>query len=49
MYGARPLKRLIQTSIEDELARLVLSGEVTDGRTVRYDVTESGDGLRVVG
>jgi len=49
VYGARPLKRLIQTSIEDELARLVLSGEVTDGRTVRYDVTESGDGLRVVG
>jgi ATP-dependent Clp protease ATP-binding subunit ClpB len=35
VYGARPLKRLIQTSIEDELARLVLSGEVTDGRTVR--------------
>ena len=47
VYGARPLKRLIQTSIEDQLAVRVLSGEVMDGDTVRFDVNESGDGLRV--
>ena len=33
-YGARPLRRLIQTAIGDPLARLLLSGEVVDGGTV---------------
>ena len=36
-YGARPLRRLIQTAIGDPLARLLLSGEVVDGSTVRVD------------
>ena len=47
VYGARPLRRLIQTTIEDQLAQLVLSGVVTDGDTVTFDVDESADGLVV--
>lgn len=38
-YGARPLRRLIQTAIGDRLAKEILSGEVRDGDTVRVDVT----------
>ncbi|MFJ6798343.1 ATP-dependent chaperone ClpB [Streptomyces sp. NPDC091268] len=37
-YGARPLRRLIQTAIGDRLAKEILSGEVKDGDTVRVDV-----------
>ncbi|MET3987085.1 ATP-dependent chaperone ClpB [Streptomyces sp. PvR034] len=44
-YGARPLRRLIQTSIGDRLAKEILAGEVKDGDTVRVDV--AGDGLLV--
>ncbi|MFE2732483.1 ATP-dependent chaperone ClpB [Streptomyces sp. NPDC056721] len=44
-YGARPLRRLVQTAIGDRLAKEILSGEVTDGDTVRVDT--SGDGLSV--
>ncbi|MEU8680439.1 ATP-dependent chaperone ClpB [Streptomyces sp. NPDC048611] len=44
-YGARPLRRLVQTAIGDQLARAILSGEVLDGDTVRVDV--DGDGLSV--
>uniref|UniRef100_A0AAU2VSI8 Chaperone protein ClpB n=1 Tax=Streptomyces sp. NBC_00008 TaxID=2903610 RepID=A0AAU2VSI8_9ACTN len=44
-YGARPLRRLIQTAIGDRLAREILSGEVTDGDTVLVD--RDGDGLAV--
>ncbi|MFH8794166.1 ATP-dependent chaperone ClpB [Streptomyces sp. NPDC017941] len=41
-YGARPLRRLIQTSIGDRLAKEILAGEVKDGDTVRVDVFEDG-------
>ncbi|GLW16787.1 chaperone protein ClpB [Streptomyces sp. NBRC 13847] len=44
-YGARPLRRLVQTAIGDPLARAILSGEVLDGDTVRVDV--DGDQLSV--
>ncbi|WP_406188359.1 ATP-dependent chaperone ClpB [[Kitasatospora] papulosa] len=44
-YGARPLRRLIQTAIGDRLAREILAGEVKDGDTVRVD--RAGDGLTV--
>jgi len=44
-YGARPLRRLVQTAIGDPLARLLLSGEVLDGSTVTVDVDPSKDGL----
>ena len=41
-YGARPLRRLIQTAIGDPLARLLIGGEVTDGGSVTVDVGEDG-------
>lgn len=44
-YGARPLRRLIQTAIGDRLAKEILAGEVRDGDTVRVD--RAGDGLIV--
>ncbi|HWJ08469.1 MAG TPA: AAA family ATPase, partial [Nocardioides sp.] len=46
-YGARPLRRLIQTSIGDPLARLLIAGEVTDGGSVKVERGE--DGLVVAG
>ena len=45
VFGARPLRRLIQTTIEDQLARRVLSGEVREGDTVIFDADEGTDGL----
>ncbi|MEU3690984.1 ATP-dependent chaperone ClpB [Streptomyces narbonensis] len=41
-YGARPLRRLIQTAIGDRLAKEILAGEVVDGDTVRVDRFEDG-------
>ncbi|WP_327142680.1 ATP-dependent chaperone ClpB [Nocardia sp. NBC_01327] len=46
-YGARPLRRLIQQSIGDTLAKELLSGEVQDGDTVKVNVTPDGDSLIV--
>jgi ATP-dependent Clp protease ATP-binding subunit ClpB len=46
-YGARPLRRLIQTAIGDPLARKLISGEVADGQTVRIDHPEGTDGLTI--
>jgi ATP-dependent Clp protease ATP-binding subunit ClpB len=46
-YGARPLRRLVQTAIGDKLARMLLAGEVLDGSTVTVDVDESGRELTV--
>jgi ATP-dependent Clp protease ATP-binding subunit ClpB len=42
-YGARPLRRLIQTAIGDPLAKLLIAGEVDDGDTVVVD--KGADGL----
>jgi ATP-dependent Clp protease ATP-binding subunit ClpB len=36
-YGARPLRRLVQTAIGDPLARMLIGGEVTDGQQVAVD------------
>ncbi len=44
-YGARPLRRLIQTAIGDPLARLLISGEVVDGGTLTVDRVEGSEGL----
>jgi ATP-dependent Clp protease ATP-binding subunit ClpB len=44
LYGARPLRRLVQSSIGDQLARALLSGEIADGDTVRVDLEGSGAG-----
>ena len=49
IYGARPLRRLVQSAIGDQLARELLSGEVRDGDTVVVDIPdiEAGDSLTV--
>ncbi|MFE8962301.1 ATP-dependent chaperone ClpB [Streptomyces iakyrus] len=41
-YGARPLRRLVQSAIGDRLAKEILSGEIKDGDTVRVDRFEDG-------
>ncbi|HEV2346552.1 MAG TPA: ATP-dependent chaperone ClpB [Actinocrinis sp.] len=46
-YGARPLRRLVQSAIGDQLAKAILAGEVRDGTTVRVDVSDTDDGLSV--
>jgi ATP-dependent Clp protease ATP-binding subunit ClpB len=48
VFGARPLRRLIQTTIEDQLARRVLAGEVREGAVVTFDADESSDGLIIL-
>jgi ATP-dependent Clp protease ATP-binding subunit ClpB len=48
VFGARPLRRLIQTTIEDQLAQRVLAGEVREGDTVTFDADERSDGLVVL-
>ncbi|MDQ1129785.1 ATP-dependent Clp protease ATP-binding subunit [Microbacterium sp. SORGH_AS_0888] len=45
VYGARPLRRLIQSEIQDRLAMAILSGGVRDGDVVRVDVDASGSQL----
>jgi ATP-dependent Clp protease ATP-binding subunit ClpB len=45
VYGARPLKRVIQREVETPIARIIVAGKLRDGGTVRVDVT--GDTLRV--
>src|ERR1700736_262151 len=45
LYGARPLRRLIQQAIGDQLAKMVLSGEVHDGDTVSVNVSPDGGSL----
>jgi len=42
VYGARPLRRLVQSTIEDLLARRLLAGEVVDGDQVSFGLDESG-------
>ncbi|MCI4646160.1 MAG: ATP-dependent chaperone ClpB [Hyphomonadaceae bacterium] len=38
VYGARPLKRVIQKELQDPLARLILEGRIKDGETIQVDV-----------
>ena len=47
IYGARPLRRLMQQQIDDQLANLLLAGAVTNGSLVRVDVASDGEGLTV--
>ncbi|MGO3767082.1 MAG: ATP-dependent Clp protease ATP-binding subunit, partial [Microbacterium gubbeenense] len=44
-YGARPLRRVIQREIDDRIADLFVSGELSDGGSVRVDADD--DGIRV--
>ncbi len=45
VYGARPLRRLVQQAIGDQLAKMLLAGEIHDGDTVAVNVNPNGDGL----
>ncbi|OIQ73080.1 chaperone protein ClpB [mine drainage metagenome] len=45
LYGARPLRRLIQSAIGDELAREILGGQISDGSSVAIDVGDVGTKL----
>jgi ATP-dependent Clp protease ATP-binding subunit ClpB len=45
VFGARPLKRVIQREVETPVARLIVAGRLADGGTARVDA--AGDGLRV--
>jgi ATP-dependent Clp protease ATP-binding subunit ClpB len=45
VFGARPLKRAIQRSIQDPLALYLLDEEVAQGTIIRVDVTQEGDRL----
>ncbi|MEQ8593787.1 MAG: ATP-dependent chaperone ClpB [Parvibaculum sp.] len=47
VYGARPLKRVIQRNVQDPLAELILQGRVADGETVK--VSAGAEGLIVAG
>jgi ATP-dependent Clp protease ATP-binding subunit ClpB len=47
LYGARPLRRLIQSAIGDQLAKALLSGEIRDGDEVVVDLAEDKDALTV--
>ncbi|MEV4094605.1 ATP-dependent chaperone ClpB [Streptosporangium saharense] len=47
LYGARPLRRLVQSAIGDTLAKKVLGGEIQDGDEVLVDLDEKGDTLVV--
>ncbi|MFT5638191.1 MAG: ATP-dependent Clp protease ATP-binding subunit ClpB, partial [Paracoccaceae bacterium] len=47
IYGARPLKRVIQKALQDPLAELLLGGKVLDGAEV--EVTVDGAGLVIDG
>ena len=41
VYGARPLRRLVQTAVGDKLARGILSGEIRDGSDVLVGTTDA--------
>ncbi|HEY9412460.1 MAG TPA: ATP-dependent chaperone ClpB [Jiangellaceae bacterium] len=47
VYGARPLRRLVQSAIGDQLAREILAGDVRDGDAVLVDLDEDADKLVV--
>ncbi|TFD58154.1 AAA family ATPase [Cryobacterium suzukii] len=47
IYGARPLRRLMQREIDDRLARALLAGDIRDGDTVLVALAADGDALTV--
>ncbi len=46
IYGARPLRRLMQQQIDDQLANLILAGTIRDGSMVKVDV--AADGVQLI-
>ncbi|GAB3041054.1 ATP-dependent chaperone ClpB [Parafrigoribacterium mesophilum] len=47
IYGARPLRRLMQREIDDSLATALLAGDIRDGDVVRVDLADDGEHLTV--
>jgi len=47
IYGARPLRRLMQHEIDDKLATALLGGEISDGDTVMVDLDSGSDTLTI--
>ncbi len=47
VFGARPLKRLIQREVANKLAEEILSGWVEEGETLKIDATDDGSGLTI--
>ena len=47
VYGARPLRRLVQSAIGDRLAKALLAGEIRDGDRVVVDLAPDKKGLTV--
>lgn len=47
IYGARPLRRLMQQQIDDQLANLILAGSIHDGSLVKVDYAEGSENLSV--
>jgi ATP-dependent Clp protease ATP-binding subunit ClpB len=47
IYGARPLRRLVQVAIGDTLAKALLAGQIRDGDRVVVDLADGKDGLSV--
>jgi ATP-dependent Clp protease ATP-binding subunit ClpB len=47
VYGARPLKRVIQKMVETPLAKMIMAGEVPDGSRVRLSTDEQGFAFNV--
>ena len=48
LYGARPLRRLVQSAIGDQLAKELLAGRIRDGQTVLVDVNDDDPGALIV-
>ncbi len=46
-YGARPLKRAIQKYLEDELAEVIIKGEVAEGANLEVDCDKENDKLMI--
>ncbi|SDY22497.1 ATP-dependent Clp protease ATP-binding subunit ClpB [Micromonospora pattaloongensis] len=47
LYGARPLRRLVQSAIGDQLAKALLAGDIRDGNTVLVDLSDTKDALTI--
>jgi ATP-dependent Clp protease ATP-binding subunit ClpB len=47
-YGARPLKRTLQTELQNKLAEAILSGTIGDGDAVRADLSDYDDGIILI-
>ncbi len=47
MYGARPLKRVIQQEVQDPLAKLILKGDILDGQTIVASVKDDALAFKV--